>query len=81
MSQFAIVIRRAADLGRALAEVRTRRGLTQQQVAELAGMDRTYLSRLENDSSSVQLERALRALRRMGAERHRHRRDRRCLSR
>ncbi len=67
MSQFAIVIRRAADLGRALAEVRTRRGLTQQQVAELAGMDRTYLSRLENDSSSVQLERALRALRRMGA--------------
>ena len=68
MPEFEIVIRRAADLGRALVEVRTRQGLTQQQVAELAGIDRTYLSRLENDSSSVQLERALRALRRMGAE-------------
>jgi HTH-type transcriptional regulator / antitoxin HipB len=62
-----IVVRGPADLGRALAEVRRRRGLTQGEVAELAGIERTYLSRLENGAATVQLERALRALRRLGA--------------
>lgn len=62
-----IVVRAGADLGRALAEVRHRRGLTQQEVADASGIERTYLSRLENGATTVQLERTLRALRRLGA--------------
>jgi transcriptional regulator with XRE-family HTH domain len=44
------------------------RGLTQAQLAEVAGIDRTYLARLEAGASVQFVERALRALRRMGAE-------------
>jgi transcriptional regulator with XRE-family HTH domain len=35
-------------LGRALREIRERRGLTQEQVADAAGADWSWLSRLEN---------------------------------
>ncbi len=60
-------IRSPADLGRALAGVRAARGLTQAQVAEQTGIDRSYLVRLEAGMSVLLLERALRILRRLGA--------------
>jgi transcriptional regulator with XRE-family HTH domain len=41
--------------------------LTQQGLAEQAGIDRSYLARLEAGADTLLLERALRALRRMGA--------------
>lgn len=60
-------VRSAADLGRAIAGVRGRRGLTQQRLAEQAGVERSYLARLEAGASTLAIERALRLLRRMGA--------------
>jgi transcriptional regulator with XRE-family HTH domain len=61
-------IRSAADLGRAIAGVRDKRGLTQQQLAEETGVERSYLARLEAGASTLAIERALRLLRRMGAD-------------
>jgi len=60
-------VRSAADLGRAIAGVRGRRRLTQQRLAEQAGVERSYLARLEAGASTLAIERALRLLRRMGA--------------
>lgn len=60
-------VRSATDLGRAIAGVRGRRGLTQQRLAEQAGVERSYLARLEAGASTLAIERALRLLRRMGA--------------
>jgi len=56
-----------ADLGRAIAGVRSARDLTQTALAEQIDIDRGYLARLEAGASQLVLERALRALRRMGA--------------
>lgn len=63
-----MLVRTPADLGAAIAEARRRRGLTQEQLAVSAGVERTYLSRLEAGLSVLMLERALRLLRRMGAD-------------
>lgn len=60
-------IRSPADLGRAIAGVRAERELTQEGLAEEVGIDRSYLARLEVGGTTLALERALRALRRMGA--------------
>ncbi|HEV7771046.1 MAG TPA: helix-turn-helix transcriptional regulator [Solirubrobacterales bacterium] len=60
-------IRSPADLGRAIAGVRAERELTQEGLAEQVGVDRSYLARLEAGGTTLALERALRALRRMGA--------------
>lgn len=60
-------VRSPADLGRAVAGVRAERELTQEQLAAEIGIDRTYLARLESGASTLLLERALRALRRLGA--------------
>ncbi len=61
-------IRSAADLGRAIAGARRRRGVTQEQLAAELGIKRSYLSALENGEETIALERTLRALRRLGAE-------------
>lgn len=61
------MIRSPADLGRAIAGIRAVRQLRQEDLATEIGIDRTYLAKLEAGASSIQLERALRALRRMGA--------------
>lgn len=61
------VLRRGDDLGRALAGVRAARGMTQAEVAEATGVERTYLARLEAGATVVQVERSLRVLRRLGA--------------
>lgn len=61
------VIRSPSDVGRAIAGIRALRRLRQEDLATQTGIDRTYLAKLEAGASSIQLERALRALRRMGA--------------
>lgn len=60
-------VRSTDDLGRAIAGVRHAREMTQQRLAEEAGVERSYLARLETGMSTLALERALRLLRRMGA--------------
>ncbi|MGN6201654.1 MAG: helix-turn-helix transcriptional regulator [Solirubrobacterales bacterium] len=60
-------VRSSADLGRALAGARRHRGLTQEQLARELDIERSYLSELESGSSALVLQRALQALRRLGA--------------
>ena len=63
-----VTIRRPADLGLALAEARRARGLSQAELAEATGIERTYLARLEGGLSTLLLQRILRLLRRLGAD-------------
>ena len=63
-----MTVRTGADLGAALAEARRARSLTQQQLAESANLDRTYLAKIEAGASVQMLDRTLRLLRRLGAE-------------
>lgn len=56
------------DFGRALAGIRGARGLTQEELAEVLGVSRSYLAAIEAGHSVQMLDRLLRALRRMGAE-------------
>lgn len=60
-------VRSPADLGRAIAGARSARRLTQQELAEEAAVDRSYLARLEAGATKLALERTLRLLRRLGA--------------
>jgi HTH-type transcriptional regulator/antitoxin HipB len=60
-------IRSGADFGRAIAEIRARRRLTQAELAREAGLTRDYLAQLESGRSVTLLEHLLRTLRRSGA--------------
>ncbi len=60
-------VRSGEDLGRAMAGVRRRRGLSQEEAARQVGLDRSYLAKLEAGRSSSSLEHVLRTLRRLGA--------------
>lgn len=62
------VISSARDFGKTLAGVRRSRGLTQAQLAELLGVHRSYLAKLESGSDTVELQRLVLALRRLGAD-------------
>lgn len=61
-------INRPEDFGRALAGVRTAQGLSQVDLAELLGVQRSYVAAIEAGASVQMLERLLRAFRRLGAE-------------
>lgn len=56
----------AKIIGEILREARERAGLTQQKLAALAGMDRSYLSDVERGTVSVSLERFLQIAKAMG---------------
>jgi len=43
-------------LGDILRALRTRRGLTQESLSELAGIDRSYVGRLENGKARATIE-------------------------
>jgi transcriptional regulator with XRE-family HTH domain len=53
-------------LGQAIRHYRTQAGLTQAELAERAGLHRTYLSALENGKETEQLRRILHVLRQLG---------------
>jgi transcriptional regulator with XRE-family HTH domain len=55
-----------ASIGAAIRHYRRRAGLTQGQLAEQSGMDRTYLSRLESGLETEQMKRTLAVLRQLG---------------
>lgn len=61
-------VRRGGDLGAAVAEARRARGLSQSELAEQMGVDRTYVSAIERGRSNRLMDHLLRALRRLGAE-------------
>jgi len=60
-------IRSTKDLGRAVADIRRTKGLTQAQMASEVGLSRDSLAHLETGRSGRALEHLLRLLRRMGA--------------
>lgn len=62
-----IEIRRPSDLGLAVAEARRAAGLTQARLSDEAGVERTYLAKLEAGLTTLLVERALRLLARSGA--------------
>lgn len=45
----------AFRLGVMLEEARVRKGLTQEQLAEKCGTNKSYISRIENDASDIRL--------------------------
>jgi HTH-type transcriptional regulator/antitoxin HipB len=55
-----------ASLGEAIRHYRRQAGLTQAELAERAGLNRTYLSALEQGRETEQLKRLLRVLRHLG---------------
>jgi transcriptional regulator with XRE-family HTH domain len=61
-------VRSGEDLGRAIAEIRHERGLTQAQLAEAVGVSRGYLAQLETGKSGRLLNLLVRLLRRLGAD-------------
>lgn len=60
-------VKSGEDLGRAIAEIRHARSLTQEQAAELGGLSRSWLAKIEAGRSAVVLEHMLRMLLRLGA--------------
>jgi HTH-type transcriptional regulator/antitoxin HipB len=60
-------VRSGADLGRAVADIRERRGLSQAALAERSGLSRSYVSNIEAGRTVSLLEQELRLLRRLGA--------------
>jgi DNA-binding XRE family transcriptional regulator len=49
-------------LGVMLAEARKKSGMTQQELAEKCGTNKTYISRIENDASDIRLSTLLRII-------------------
>jgi DNA-binding XRE family transcriptional regulator len=56
----------AASVGPAIQMYRERAGLTQAELAEMAGLNRTYLSDLEQGKETEQMRRILRVLKLLG---------------
>ncbi len=56
----------AGSVGQAIRHYRMQAGLTQAELAEQVGIDRTYLSRLEQGHETEQLRRIVVLLRRLG---------------
>ena len=61
------IVRSSEDLGRAVAEIRTVRTLTQRELAEQSGLSRPWLAKLESGRRVVVVDHLLRVLRRLGA--------------
>lgn len=59
-------INTAEDLGRFLARARVERDLTQQALADELGVNRRYLSEIENGKPGLYTERLFQALRLVG---------------
>ncbi|MDA8284987.1 MAG: helix-turn-helix transcriptional regulator [Actinomycetota bacterium] len=53
-------------MGTAIRHYRREAGLSQAQLAEIAGLNRTYLSNLESGKETEQVRRILRVLRHLG---------------
>ena len=58
----------AGDLEEALQQTRLASGMTQEELSEATGVDRTYLARMDSGLSVLLLERLMRLLRYPGTE-------------
>lgn len=67
MAQRTWQVRSGPDLGRAIADIRQLRGLTQSQLAAEAALSRDYVAQIEAGRTASLLEKLLRLLRRLGA--------------
>jgi transcriptional regulator with XRE-family HTH domain len=56
----------SGSIGEAIRHYRKEAGLTQAQLAEMAGLRRSYLSELEAGKETEQVKRLLRVLRQLG---------------
>ena len=61
-------IRSTGDVGRTIADLRARRGVTQEELARQGGISRNYLAQLETGLTVAMVDRVLRLLRRLDAE-------------
>lgn len=61
------LVSNGADLGESIAEIRLAHGLTQQQLAEKVGVERTRLAKLERGRTTIMVDLLVRVLRTMGA--------------
>ena len=57
-----------AALGTAIRHYRRQSGLSQAELADLTGLNRTYLSALEHGQETEQLRRLFRVLRQLGVQ-------------
>jgi len=57
-----------SSFGQAIRHYRRQAGLTQDELAEHVGLDRTYLSKLESGADTQQLRRILAILRELGVK-------------
>jgi transcriptional regulator with XRE-family HTH domain len=62
-------------VGPAIRQYREEAGLTQAQLADMAGLHRSYLSELERGSETEQLRRILRVLKLLGVRATLHKED------
>ena len=60
-------IRRGSDLGKAIATLRAQQAMSQADLAGVAGLAESYISKIESGRTSSILEHELRILRRLGA--------------
>ncbi|MDQ1514177.1 MAG: HTH-type transcriptional regulator / antitoxin HipB [Actinomycetota bacterium] len=67
MVQRTWVVRTGEDFGRAVAEIRRGRQMTQAELAAQGGLSRAWLAKLETGRSATVLDHLLRLLRRLGA--------------
>ena len=67
MSDEVVRVYNAAGLGAAIRHFRESEGLTQEELAQRVGLQRTYLARLESGNSTEQLERVVKLLKALGA--------------
>ena len=61
----------AFKIGVIIQEMRKRRNLTQQQLADKCGTTKSYISRIENDASDIRLSTLMRIIR-LGLEANLH---------
>lgn len=68
MSQKEWAIKSGPDIGRAIADIRQLRSMTQAELADASGIERTWLTKMEAGRTNRLLEHLLRVLRRLGAD-------------
>lgn len=66
MSQEIRLVGRWTDLGRAIKDARHESGLTQQQLAERAGISRAWLARVESGHRKAEIEYLMRTVAALG---------------